>query len=147
MTARRLSDEQRTFLDACPRAVLATTRHDGRPRLVPVGFALAGGALVTAIDEKPKRSADPYRLARVRDILERPAVSLLVDRWDADWSRLAWLRLDGEARLVEPGAPGHDSALRALRERYVPYRSMALEGLPVIEIEPLHVVSWGNLGA
>ena len=146
MTDVRLSDEQRDFLLAHPRAVLATTRPDGRPRLVPVCFALDGEALVTAIDEKPKASPDPRRLGRVRDILERPAVSLLVDRWESDWSRLAWMRIDGNARLVEPDAPGHDSAVSALRERYAPYRSMALERLPIISIEPRHVVGWGDLG-
>ena len=100
---------------------------------------------MTPIDEKPKASEDPRRLGRVRDILERPAVSMLVDRWDGDWSRLAWLRIDGPARVVEPETPGHAEALRELRLRYVPYRSMALERLPVIFIEPTRVVSWGDL--
>lgn len=141
----QLTAAQRTFLLAQPRAVLATTRRDGRARLVPVCFALDGDRLVTPIDEKPKASADPLRLGRVRDILERPEVTMLVDRWDADWARLAWLRVDGRARLVEPETTGHSGALSALRERYLEYRSMALERLPVIVIDPSHVVSWSDL--
>ena len=144
--AARLSDEQRNFLLGCRRAVLATTRADGRPRIVPVCFALDREDLVTAIDEKPKASTDPGRLGRVRDILERPSVSLLVDRWDEDWSRLAWLRIDGVARLLEPSDAGHADAVSALRHRYVPYRSMALERLPIISIEPRRVVAWGDMG-
>jgi hypothetical protein len=29
-------------------------------------------------------------------------VSVIVDRWDEDWTRLAWLRVDGRAALIEP---------------------------------------------
>ena len=62
------------------------------------------------LDEKPKRSADPHDLARVRDVLARPAVSLLVHRWDEDWSRLGWVRLDGLADS-STSAPGHAAAV------------------------------------
>ncbi len=148
MSGRLLSEEQRRFLVGQRRGVLATIRADGLPRLVPICFALDAGALVTAIDEKPKRSAgDPHRLGRVRDIVERPEVSVLFDRWDEDWSRLAWLRIDGVARLVEPGTGEHGLAIAALRARYEPYRSMALERLPVIAIELRNVVTWGDLRA
>src|SRR5688572_33152343 len=91
------------FLSTARRAILATVRTDGRPRLVPLAFAVApwtdeiGRPLIySALDEKAKSVADPRRLGRVRDILARPEVSLLVDRWDEDWSALAWLRLDGQ---------------------------------------------------
>ena len=59
-------------------------------------------------------------LARVRDMLARPAVTLLVDRWDEDWSRLGWVRIDGRAAIVEPG-PGHAAAIDALRAKYPQY--------------------------
>ena len=62
--------------------------------------------LYSALDEKPKSVADPRELGRVRDILARPSVSVLVDRWSEDWSELAWLRLDGNALLIEPTGPG-----------------------------------------
>jgi len=39
----------------------------------------------------------------------------------------------------------HAQALRLLRERYVQYRSMALETRTVIAITPDSVVSWGNI--
>jgi PPOX class probable F420-dependent enzyme len=126
--------------------VLATIADDGSARLVPVCFALLEWdgriRLVTPLDEKPKRSADPHTLARVRDILARPAVTLLVDRWDEDWSRLAWVRIHGRARLVEPADGEHAPALAALRARYPQYLAHDLERLPVISIEATRVVSW-----
>ena len=93
--ADRLTGEARTFVEVARRATLATIAGDGRPRLVPVCFVLARDLAYIPIDEKPKDSADPLDLARMRDILRRPRITLLVDRWDEDWSRLGWVRLEG----------------------------------------------------
>ena len=129
-------------LASARRAVLATIREDGRPRLVPIAFAVAneGGALVlySALDEKPKAVTDVRRLARVRDIAARPRVTVLVDRWSEDWTELAWLRLDGRASLLEPADPKaaaeHTRAVSLLRERYSQYATQRLEELPILRI-------------
>ena len=131
--------------------MLATLRDDGRPRLVPICFAVDATAdrlcLYSALDEKRKAIADPRRLARVRDILERPPVSVLVDRWSEDWSQLAWLRLDGMAALLEPAGPGgaaseHRRAVALLRARYAQYGAMDLERGPLIRIDVERVSGW-----
>ena len=124
------------------RAVLATIREDGRPRLVPITFAVAnaGGTTVlySALDEKPKTVSDVHLLARVRDIAARPQVTVLVDHWSEDWTELAWLRLDGTASLLEPAdaatAAEHTQAVSLLRERYPQYATHRLEQLPVLRI-------------
>jgi PPOX class probable F420-dependent enzyme len=129
-------------LSSARRAVLATIREDGRPRLVPIAFAVASHGdvmvLYSALDEKPKAVADVRRLARVRDIAARPQVSVLVDRWSEDWTELAWLRLDGTASLLEPTDPAdtaeHALAVALLRERYPQYATHRLERLPVLRI-------------
>lgn len=143
------------LLNAARRAVLGTVTAAGRPRLVPLAFAVApwtdeiGRPLIySALDEKPKSVTDPRRLGRVRDILARPEVSLLVDRWDEDWSALAWLRLDGLATVIEPASDltdtgRHRDAVRLLRERYRQYESQALEARPVLRIVVTRAVSWG----
>jgi PPOX class probable F420-dependent enzyme len=139
--ASGLTPEERAFLGDARRATLATIGEDSRPRLVPICFVLVGDALVTPIDEKPKATADPRNLARVQDIERRSDVAVLVDRWDEDWTRLAWLRLDGQATLVGPDA----SALAALRAKYPQYGGHALEDRPLIRIAIDRVRSWGAL--
>jgi PPOX class probable F420-dependent enzyme len=139
------------FLAAARTATLATTAPDGVPRLVPVCFALvddAGPVIYTPLDEKPKRDGDPRDLARVRDILARPDVSLLVDRWSEDWSQLGWLRILGRASLLEPGdsAGEHGAAVAALRVKYAQYADHRLEDRPIIRIAVMAARSWGNLG-
>ncbi len=93
-----------------------------------------------ALDEKPKLTP-PLRLRRVRNIRANPRVQLLVDRYDEDWSRLAFVQVRGHASLLEP-SPEHSRALAALRRKYTQYQSMALEGRPVIKIEVDQIVSW-----
>lgn len=143
----------RAFLAGARRAVLATVAPDGRPRLVPICFVLDGvlPILYTPLDDKPKRTDDePHRLARVRDLLADPRVSVLVDRWDEDWGRLAWLRCHGTASLLEPGgvtvgARGdeHGVAVATLRTKYPQYATHRLEARPLIRIEIGRATSWG----
>lgn len=140
--------DQLALLAEARRATLATIGPDGRPRLVPCCFALLHRddepVIVTPIDDKPKRAADPRTLARIGDIGRDPRVTLLVDRWDEDWSRLAWLRLDGEARSLWPGndLDERSAAIGALRGRYPQYRTHALESLPLIWVSVAAVRGW-----
>jgi PPOX class probable F420-dependent enzyme len=145
--ADRLTGEARTFVEEARRATLATIAGDGRPRLVPVCFVLAGNLAYIPIDEKPKDSADPLDLARIRDIVLRPRVALLVDRWDEDWSRLGWVRLEGTAGIIDPTATDHGTAVVALRAKYPQYGTHALDERPIIRIAVARVVWWGRLGA
>lgn len=144
-----LSDAERRLLDEARRAVLATIRRNGRPRLVPIAFAAVlsehDAIIYSALDEKPKTVVDPRRLGRVRDIIARPQVSMLVDRWSEDWTRLAWLRLDGTAELIEPGAGAHAhfAAVELLRARYAQYAGQRLEERPLLRIHVETSASWG----
>ena len=146
-----LTPGQRTFLAEARTATLATTGGLGRPRLVPICFALrpdddAGRpVLYSPLDEKPKRGSDPRELARVKDLLVLPEVTLLVDRWDEEWSRLAWLRCYGIGELLEPQpheVAEHALAVGLLRAKYPQYAGHALEALPIICIRIDRVVGW-----
>jgi PPOX class probable F420-dependent enzyme len=138
---RVLTEADRRFLASARTATLATIAGDGRPRLVPICFVLVDDAVWSPLDEKPKAVRDVRSLARVRDVLERPTVSLLVDRWSEDWSELAWLRLHGRASLVDPEAvPG--AVLAALREKYPQYRDHRLEARPMIAIAIDSALRW-----
>ena len=135
-----LADWQLRLLAEQRAGHLATVDALGRPQVVPVCFVQLEGELFTPIDEKPKRAA-PASLARVKNLLARPAVCLTVDRYDEEWSRLAWLQWRGPARLVdEPSLRAR--ALAALRGKYAQYRTMDLEARPLIGIELERLVGW-----
>src|SRR5205814_1068673 len=65
--------------------------------LVPITFALVGDTILTAVDHKPKISR---RLRRIANIERNHDVTVLVDHYEEDWTRLWWCRLAGTARVV-----------------------------------------------
>ena len=147
MSETLLDARELAFLAAARHGILATVAPDGRPRLVPVCFivdAAQGVRVLTPLDDKPKLAGEKRDIARARDIRDRPEVSVLIERWDEDWSRLAWLRLHGRATLVEPDEIPADAVGR-LREKYAQYATHDLEASPMISIDIERAVSWGAL--
>lgn len=103
-------------------ARLATVDGQGRPHVVPICFALADDVLYSAVDSKPKRSP---RLKRLENIRANPNVTVLVDHYEDDWSRLWWVRLRGRGRVLE-GGEERDRALALLADKYPQYRAQPL---------------------
>lgn len=132
------------LLDTWPVARLATSGRDG-PHLVPVVFARSGGSLWSPVDGKPKRGGE---LARVANLRSEPRAALLLDHWDADWSRLWWLRVDVDGRVVRPADPAGDGevagAVAALRAKYPQYQETPLLGEPptLLRLSPRRATSW-----
>ena len=123
-------------------ARLATTDENGTPHLVPVCYAFDNQHFYTPLDEKPKRVV-VRKLQRVRNIEARHEASLLIDQYSDDWSKLGYVLIHGRAEVVGPEHEIHPHALKLLRMRYVQYRSMDLEELPVIVITPDKITAWG----
>jgi PPOX class probable F420-dependent enzyme len=83
---------------ASPVARLATADASGVPHAVPVTFVVLDDVLYFAVDHKPKSTR---QLRRLRNIQENPAVTVLVDHYDKDWSTLWWARADGRGAVLE----------------------------------------------
>ena len=118
-------------------ARLATIDPDGRPHLVPIVFVLDGDTLYSAVDRKPKRSRT---LRRIENARERPDVTILVDHYDDDWSRLWWIRLRGRARVLDEGEE-REHALALLQEKYPQYSDEPPDG-PVLAVDITEVRDW-----
>lgn len=120
-------------------AHLATAGRDGRPHVVPVCFAYVGDAVYTPIDLKPKRSSDPRALRRVRNVEENARASVLVDRYDEDWTKLAYVLIEGAAGLVADRDEAQ-RAERALREKYAQYADVPI--VAVLRVRAERIVRW-----
>jgi PPOX class probable F420-dependent enzyme len=136
---------ERAFLGRQRVAHLATADHAGRPHVVPVCFVLAEQTLYVAIDEKPKRQTG-LPLKRLKNIAENPAIAVVVDHYEEDWSRLGWVMLHGRAEILAEGIE-HDTAQALLRARYPQLAGMRIAELPVIAMRVERTTSWGNLSA
>ena len=111
--------EARRRVEQARVARLATVDARGRPHVVPICFVLAGDVLYSAVDRKPKRSP---RLKRLDNIRANPNVTVLVDHYEEDWSRLWWVRLRGRGRVLEAGEE-RERALALLADKYPQYRA------------------------
>jgi PPOX class probable F420-dependent enzyme len=131
------ADEMRRRIDGAQVARLATVGRDGRPHIVPITFAMNDATIYFAIDFKPKKTTD---LQRLRNIEANPSVSVLVDHYEADWTKLWWVRVDGSARIVIDGAL-FENGIARLTQRYAPYRSARPVG-PVVAIAVERMTGW-----
>lgn len=120
-----------------PVAMLATVGADAAPHLVPVVFAVHRDVVFTAVDAKRKTT---HRLRRLANIEVNPQVSMLVDNYEADWTRLWWVRADGRAEIHYSGeemATGY----ALLRRKYPQYQRFELAG-PVVTVDVAKWSSW-----
>jgi PPOX class probable F420-dependent enzyme len=122
-------------------ARLAFVDEHDHPRVLPVTFAVASGAVWSAIDDKPKRSPEP---ARLRYLRRRPEAALLVDVYDDDWTRLAWVQLLGRVDVVP--VESASEAMKALAGKYVPYSERTPPG-PLLRLSVEGSRQWRATGS
>jgi PPOX class probable F420-dependent enzyme len=129
--------EARRRLAGSKVAHLATVSAEGRPHVVPVVFVLDGDTLYFAVDAKPKKTTE---LARLKNIAANPAVSVLVDHYEDDWTRLWWVRADGTAHIVTDDIEAQ-RAIDLLAKRYEQHATDRPGG-PVVAIRIDRLVGW-----
>ena len=138
----RLSKRVKAFVSSARIAHLATADGHGQPHVIPICFVFDGKHFYSPIDEKPKR-VPPLQLKRLKNIRENPRVALIIDRYDEDWRRLAYVLIQGSAKILTRGKL-HAQAVRRLRRKYRQYHRMAIEDRPLIVITTLRITAWGN---
>jgi PPOX class probable F420-dependent enzyme len=131
--------EARRLLASAKVAHLATVSAEGRPHIVPIVFALDGDTLYFAVDAKPKKTTE---LARLKNIAANPSVSVLIDHYEDDWTRLWWVRADGTARVLTEHA-GAERAIDLLSKRYQQHVSERPRG-PVVAIHIDRLTGWSG---
>jgi PPOX class probable F420-dependent enzyme len=92
-------------------ARVGTVDEHGRAHVVPVIFVLEENTWYSPSDAG-KRPAK-----RLRNLITDPRVTILVDVYDEEWSRVWWVRMRGIGRSVDAGAE-HERAYRLLHEKY-----------------------------
>ncbi|MGP8001455.1 MAG: TIGR03668 family PPOX class F420-dependent oxidoreductase [Streptosporangiaceae bacterium] len=143
--------EARRRFAAARVARLATVTPDGAPHIVPVTFVLDSSPgpgdgqrdqVYTAVDAKPKSTT---RLQRLRNIRANPRVALLADCYADDWTRLWWVRADGQAAVLA-GPDELAGPLRLLAVRYPQYAAQRPAG-PVIAVRVDRWTGWAAAAA
>jgi PPOX class probable F420-dependent enzyme len=136
-----IDESTREFINRHRVARLATADLRARPSVVPICYAFDGEKIYSPLDEKPK-SVEARRLRRARNIESNPIVSVLIDDYSEDWSKLAYVLISGRAKLLARGDADHARAVGLLREKYPQYLSMRIESGIIISIEPVTIKRW-----
>ena len=138
-----LTDEVLAFLDRHSVGRFSTVDPRGQPHIVPVCYGVEAETVYFSIDQKPKQAAR-RPLKRIRNLIHNPRVALIVDHYEADWTQLGWVMIQGQAELLTRGHE-HTLAQHQLKNRYPQLQKMRIDALPVIAIRIKHIISWGDL--
>ena len=132
------------FIERARVARLATIDSEFKPHLVPVVFVFNGNHFFIPVDEK-RKTAIPEKLKRIRNIQDNPNVTLLIDEYSEDWTKLAFVMIQGKASIAtkEEGNIQVRQAYKKLMIKYLQYQKVGL-GERCIIITPKKVASWRN---
>ncbi len=132
--------------------VLGTLHPDRGVDLVPVVYAIDDDhTILIPVDTVKAKTS--IRLQRLENIRNNPRLTLLVEHYDDDWSRLWWVRVNGDASEATADDVGRFVPL--LADRYPQYADPASIAGGIV-IRPADVTGWaagatasrrsGNLG-
>jgi PPOX class probable F420-dependent enzyme len=132
------------IIDRARVARLATIDSEFKPHLVPVVFVFDGNNFFIPIDEK-RKMAKPEKLKRIRNIQDNPNVALLIDEYSEDWTKLAFVMIQGNASVASKGEENIQvrQAYKNLMTKYIQYQKVGLGEMCII-ITPKKVASWSN---
>ncbi len=144
-TALNIPPDVEEFIERARVARLATIDSEFKPHLVPVVFVFDGNSFFIPIDEKRKRIAKPEKLKRIRNIQDNPNVALLIDNYSEDWTRLAFVTIQGKASVASKseGNIQVTEAYKKLMTKYLQYQKVGVGEMCII-IAPEKVASWSN---
>jgi PPOX class probable F420-dependent enzyme len=133
------------FIERARVARLATANSESKPHLVPVVFVFDGNYFFIPVDEKRKKTVKPEKLKRVKNINENPNVALLIDEYSEDWTKLAFVMIQGKASIADKtqGNMQLQEAYKKLTSKYPQYQKIGL-GKVCIVIKPEKVTTWRN---
>lgn len=132
------------FIERAKVARLATIDSEFKPHLLPVVFVFDGNNFFVPVDEK-RKTAKPEKLKRIRNIQNNPNVALLIDEYSEDWTKLAFVMIQGKASIANKTEENIQvrEAYKKLMTKYVQYQKVGVGELCIV-ITPKKVASWSN---
>jgi len=131
----KLSPRQVEFLNKQTVGRVATASSKGELHVVPVCYVLDDGNICFATD---------YGAKKVRNLKENRRISIIIDQYFEDWSKLKGILIQGEAELIERGL--EFAKIRdLLHKKYPQYMDMPIkeEEFLIVKIKPSRVSRWG----
>jgi len=132
------------FIERARVARLATVDSTFRPHLVPVVFVFDGNNFFIPIDQK-RKTVKPQGLKRIKNLQDNPNVALLIDTYSEDWTKLAFVMIQGKASVITSRTQLNidvKEAYKKLTTKYRQYQKIGMSEMCII-IKPEKITSWG----
>jgi len=131
----KLSQRQVELLNKQTVGRVATVSSKGELHVVPVCYVLDDGNIYFATD---------YGAKKARNLKENRKISIIIDQYFEDWSKLKGILIQGEAELIEKG-PEFAKIRDLLHKKYPQYLDMPIkeEECLIVKIKPSRVSRWG----
>jgi PPOX class probable F420-dependent enzyme len=91
-------------------------------------FVFDGNHFFIPIDQK-RKTVKPQRLKRIKNIQDNPNVALLIDEYSEDWTRLAFVMIQGKASIITSRTQGNIHIREAYKKLMTKYRQYQKIGL------------------
>ncbi|MEM1525267.1 MAG: pyridoxamine 5'-phosphate oxidase family protein [Nitrososphaerales archaeon] len=133
----KLSEKQESLLKEERVGRLATISKDNSIHIVPVCYVYDGESILIGTDLHSRK---------IFNIKRNKNVSIVIDRYVEDWSKLKGLMIQGEAFILESGEE-FNKARKLLYEKYPQYKQQAPieEGeSAIIKISIKRVIAWDS---
>src|SRR5919199_4822073 len=135
------------FIEKARIARLATVDSRSQPHLVPVVFVFDDTYFYLPIDEK-RKTVKPEKLKRIINIKKNPHVALLIDEYSEDWTKLAFVMIQGKGTIITAEIQGNNNirlqeAYKKLMTKYNQYQKIGLSDICIM-IKPEKVTAWRN---
>lgn len=127
-----LPDAVAAIIDRTPVCRIATVRPDGEPHVIPVCPVFDGEAIYVDVGD---------RSATASGVRDSGRVTVLIDEYDDDWSKLRAVLLKCRAR--ELSGDEKDGAWERIREKFPQYSSVNWEPRLTLALEPYDWREWG----
>jgi len=139
----KLNQKTMTLIKGAKVARLATVDQKSHPYVVPVVFVFHENSFFIPLDEKVK-TVNARKLKRVKNIEKNPNVTLLIDKYQNDWSKLFFLMVHGRAIITDgKNSKLMDKVHKLLILKYPQYKKIGV-GNSCIKINPTKVTYWNN---
>jgi len=139
-----ISPAVKEFIERARVARLATVDFASKPHLVPVVFVFDANHFFIPVDAK-RKTAKPEKLKRIKNIKHNPNVALLIDNYSEDWTKLAFVMIQGRASITSKtqGNIQLKEAYKKLMIKYLQYEKVGVGEMCII-IAPEKIASWSN---
>ena len=124
------------FVERAPVCRIATVRPDGEPHVIPVCPVFDGETLYVDVGD---------RSATASGVRDSGRVSVLIDEYDDDWSKLRAVVLKCRAR--ELSGEEKDAVWDRIREKFPQHSSVNWEPRLTLALEVQDWREWGLTGA